>query len=104
MLGMVGVGIGAFIPFRSLAMTSSVAFVAFYFVLLFMLQRLNLDYLMAALDAAEAATELTVGVANARVVLAVALTAFFELLLPLLLPYTLIRLVIRLLARQMRAN
>ena len=104
MLGMVGVGIGAFIPFRSLAMTSSVAFVAFYFVLLFMLQRLNLDYLMAALDAAEAATELTVGVANARVVLAVALTAFFELLLPLLLPYGLIRLVIRVLARQMRAN
>lgn len=104
MLGMVGVGIGAFIPFRSIAVTSSVAFVAFYFVLLIMLQQLNLDYLMAALDAADEATELTAGLANARVALAVGLTIFFEMVLPLLLPYALIRLVIGLLARQMRAN
>ena len=104
MLGMVGVGIGAFIPFRSIAVTSSVAFVAFYFLLLFMLQQLNMDYLMAALDAAEAASDLPNGSANLRVALGLVSTVFVELLLPLLLPYGLIRLVIRLLSRQMRAN
>ena len=104
MLGMVGVGIGAFIPFRSIAVTSSVAFVAFYFLLLIMLQQLNLDHLMATLDAAEEAAELASGVANARVALALGMTVFVELLLPLLLPYGLIRLVIRLLSRQLRAN
>lgn len=104
MLGMVGVGIGAFIPFRSIAVTSSVAFVAFYFLLLIMLQQLNLDHLMATLDAAEEAAELANGLANARLALALGMTVFVELLLPLLLPYALIRLVIRLLARQLRAN
>ena len=44
-------------PFRSLAVTSSIAWVAFYFLLINMLQRLNLDYLDAALNAAKAATE-----------------------------------------------
>lgn len=102
MFGMVGVGIGAFVPFRSIAMTSSVAFVAFYFLLLIMLQRLNIDFLAAALDAAKGATELTLDVANLRLGLALASTVFAELLLPVLVPVALIRLVIGLLTRQLR--
>ena len=104
MFGMVGVGIGAFVPFRSIAMTSSVAFVAFYFLLMIMLQQLNLDYLVAAMDAAAAATELTLDLANLRFVLAMVVTVLIELLLPLALPYFLIRLVIGLLTWQMRAS
>ena len=104
MFGMVGVGIGAFVPFRSIAMTSSVAFVAFYFLLMIMLQQLNLDYLVAAMDAAAAATELTLDLANLRFALAMVVTVLIELVLPLALPYFLIRLVIGLLTRQMRAS
>ena len=94
MFGMVGVFIGAFLPFRSVAMPSAVAFVAFYFLLLIMLQRLNLDYLGAALEAD----------GGAQVGLALATTVGVELLLPLLIPLGLIRLVISLLTRQLRAN
>ncbi len=104
MFGMVGVGIGAFVPFRSIAMTSSVAFVAFYFLLMIMLQQLNLDYLVAAMDAAAVATELTLDLANLRFVLAMVVTVLIELVLPLALPYFLIRLVIGLLTRQMRTS
>ena len=102
MFGMVGVGIGAFVPFRSIAVTSSVAWVAFYFLLINMLQRLNLDYLSAALDAAREATELGAGAAHLRAALALGATVGIELILPLALPYALIRLVSGLLARQMR--
>ena len=104
MFGMVGVGIGAFVPFRSIAMTSSVAFVAFYFLLMIMLQQLNIDFLAAALDAAKDATELTLDVANLRLAVAVGATVLAELLLPVLIPLALIRLVIGLLTRQLRAN
>ncbi len=104
MFGMVGVGIGAFVPFRSIAMTSSVAFVAFYFLLMIMLQQLNIDYLSAALDAVKGATELTLDVANLRLALAIGSTVLVELLLPVLLPFSLIRLVIGLLTRQLRAG
>ena len=48
MVGMVGVGIGAFLPFRAIAITSSLAWVAFYFILINMLQHLNLQHLSAA--------------------------------------------------------
>ncbi|MDE2951114.1 MAG: hypothetical protein OXT68_10130 [Chloroflexota bacterium] len=102
MFGMVGVGIGAFVPFRSIAMTSSVAFVAFYFLLMIMLQQLNIDFLAAALDAAKGATESTLDVANLRLGLAVGSIVLVELLLPLLVPFALIRLVIGLLTRQLR--
>lgn len=104
MFGMVGVGIGAFVPFRSIAMTSSVAFVAFYFLLMIMLQQLNIDFLAAALDAAKHATELTLDVANLRLAVAVGSTVLAELLMPVLIPLALIRLVIVLLTRQLRAN
>ena len=105
MFGMVGVGIGAFVPFRSIAITASVAWVAFYFLLMIMVQQLNLEYLIAALDAVSAAaTELTLAAAHQRLALTLAQTVFIELALPLALPYLLIRLVIRLVARQMQAN
>ena len=104
MVGMVGVGIGAFAPFRSIAMTAAVAFVAFYFLLLIMLQRLNIDFLNAALEAVKNATELTLDAANLRLALALGSTVLVELLLPLLVPFGLIRLVIGLLTRQLRAG
>jgi len=104
MFGMVGVGIGAFVPFRAIAMTSSVAWVAFYFVLINMVQQLNLQYLSAALDGAREASELVTQAANLRLALAMGMTIAIELALPLLLPYALIRLVSGLLARQLRAS
>lgn len=104
MFGMVGVGIGAFVPFRSIAMTSSVAFVAFYFLLMIMLQQLNVDFLAAALEAAKGAAESSLDVAKLRLGLAVGSTVFIELLLPVLVPLGLIRLVIGLLTRQLREN
>ena len=104
MFGMVGVGIGAFVPFRALAMTSSVAWVAFYFVLINMVQQLNLQFLSAALDGAREASELAAQASNMRLAGALVLTIAIELALPLLLPYALIRLVSGLLARQLRAG
>ena len=102
MVGMVGVGIGAFVPFRAIAITSSLAWVAFYFILINMLQQLNLQNLSAALDLAREASEMAIYAANMRLALALALTIAIELVLPVLLPYALIRLVSTLLARQMR--
>ncbi len=93
MAGMVAVGIGAFVPFRPIAMTASLAWVAFYFLLLNMLQQLNLRYLAGAMETADG-----------RAVLAVVMTVAVELALPLALPYALIRLVSGLLARQLRAS
>ncbi len=104
MFGMVAVGIGAFLPFRSIAITSSVAWVAFYFLLINMLQRLNLDYLAAAKEAASAAAESGLQLANMRLALALGQTVVIELLLPLLLPFLLIQLLLKLLARQLRAT
>ena len=104
MFGMVGVGIGAFVPFRAIAMTSSVAWVLFYFLLINMLQQLNLQYLTAALDGARDASELAAQAANMRLALAMGMTIAIELALPLLLPYALIRLVSGLLARQLRES
>ena len=104
MFGMVGVGIGAVLPFRSIAITSSVAWVAFYFLLINMLQQLNLEALTAALDAAREASELAADAARMRAVLALGLTALVELVLPVALPYGLIRLVSSLMSRQMRES
>ena len=104
MFGMVGVGIGAFVPFRAIAITSSVAWVAFYFVLINMLQHLNLQNLAAALDIASEAQDLALPAANARLALAFLLTIAVELALPVALPYALIRGVSGLLARQLRAG
>ena len=92
MFGMVGVGIGAFVPIRSIAITASVAWVGFYLLLINMLQQLNLQLLEAALAAEN-------GLAAAFL-----LSAAVELVLPLALPYALIRLVSALLSRQLRAG
>ena len=104
MFGMVGVGIGAFVPFRAIAMPTSVAWVAFYFLLINMLQHLNLQYLDAALDGAREASELGIQAAQMRLALSVGMTVAIELVLPVALPYALIRLVSGLLARQLRTS
>ncbi len=99
MFGMVGVGIGAFVPFRSIAITSSVAWVAFYFLLINMVQQLNLRALQASIDGVAAGD-----LAGAHLLASLALTALVELALPVALPYLLIRLVIALLERRLRAG
>ena len=104
MFGMVGVGIGAFVPFRAVAITSSVAWVAFYFVLINMLQHLNLQFLSAALDGAREASELAAQAANLRLAVALVMMVAVELLLPVALPYALIRGISGLLARQLRES
>jgi hypothetical protein len=104
MFGMVGVGIGAFVPFRAIAITSSVAWVAFYYVLINMLQHLNLQFLSAALDGARDASELAMQAANLRLLLALVMMVAIELVLPVALPYALIRGISGLLARQLRAS
>ena len=104
MFGMVGVGIGAFVPFRAIAVTSSVAWVAFYFVLINMLQHLNLQFLSAALDGAREASELAAQAANLRLAVALVMMVVIELALPVALPYALIRGISGLLARQLRAS
>ncbi len=92
MFGMVGVGIGAFLPIRSLAISASVAWVGFYLLLINMLQQLNLQQLDVALEG------------GASMMLAVAITVVVELALPIALPYALIRGVSALLSRQLRAG
>ena len=97
MFGIVGVGIGAFVPFRSAAMTSSVAFVGFYFLLMVMLQRLGLQFLQTALEVESAG--LTPALAAS-----LSLLALTELLLPVALPYLLIRLIMRVVGRYIQEN
>ena len=97
MFGIVGVGIGAFVPFRSAAMTSSVAFVGFYFLLMIMLQRLGLQFLQTALEAESS------GLTSALAA-SLSLLALTELLLPVALPYLLIRFIMRALGRHIREN
>lgn len=92
MFGMVGVGIGAFLPIRSLAISASVAWVGFYLLLINMLQQLNLQQLEVVLEG------------GAGVPMAVALIVLLELALPIALPYALIRGVSALLSRQLRAG
>lgn len=102
MFGMLGVAIGAFIPFRSTAMTASVAMVGFYFLLMIMLQQLNLEYIIGSMEAVQQATEATLNEANIRFALALLQTVFIDLVLPLLLPYVLIRGIIRVVGNHMQ--
>ena len=97
MFGIIGVGIGAFVPFRSAAMTSSVAVVGFYFLLMIMLQRLGLQFLQTALEVESSG--LTPALAAS-----LSLLALTELLLPVALPYLLIRFIMRALGRHIREN
>jgi hypothetical protein len=103
MFGMIGVGIGAFVPYRSTAMTASVALVAFYFLLMYMVHQLGSQSMVAALEAVEQATELTLSAANLRLVGALALMIATDFVLPLLLPYALIRLVIRIVGQKVQS-
>lgn len=104
MFGMIGVAIGAFVPFRSTAMTASVAMVGFYFLLMYMLQQLDLQYITAAIEAVEQATELTLTEANIRLAFAIMQMIFIELILPLLLPYSIIRLTIRVVGNHVQSS
>ncbi len=104
MFGMIGVAIGAFVPFRSTAMTASVAMVGFYFLLMYMLQQLDLQYITAAIEAVEQATELTLTEANIRLAFAIMQMIFIELALPLLLPYSIIRLTIRVVGNHVQSS
>lgn len=102
MIGMIGIGIGTFVPYRSTAMTASVAVAAFYFLLMFMLHQLGVDTIGSALEAVEQATELTIDAANLRLGGAVLTIILIDYVLPILIPITLIRLIIRVTGRQMQ--
>lgn len=104
MFGMIGVAIGAFVPFRSTAMTASVAMVAFYFLLMYMLQQLNLQYIVASVEAVEQATEAALSGANLRMTFAIFQMIFVDIVLPILLPYGIIRLMIRLVGNHVQSN
>lgn len=104
MFGMIGVAIGTFVPFRTTAMTASVAMVGFYFLLMIMLQQLNLGNAVAAMEAVEQATELTVDAANLRFTLAILQTIVIDLILPILIPYGVIRLVIRIVGKHVQSS
>jgi hypothetical protein len=95
MFGMIGVTIGAFVPFRSTAKTASVAMVGFYFLLMIMLQQLNLGYAIGAMQAVQEATEATVHVAQTRFMWAMVQTVVVDIVLPLALPYVMTRGLIR---------
>ena len=97
MFGIIGVGIGAFVPYRSAAMTASATTVGFYFLLMVMLQRLSLSVLQAALEVESAGL-------TARLAASLSLTMLTELLLPVALPCLLIRFIMRAVGRQMQAN
>lgn len=103
MFGMIGVGVGTFVPYRSTAMTASVALVAFYFLLMYMVNQLSTQSIVTALEAVEQATEFTLSAANLRLVGALALMIAIDFVLPLLLPYALIRLIIRVVGQQVQS-
>lgn len=104
MFGMIGVGIGAFVPYRSTAMTSSVAMVGFYFLLMFMIHQLGVQTIASALEAVEQATELTIDIANMRLLGAMGFIFVTDFVLPLLVPYAMIRLVIRVCRHQIQGS
>ena len=104
MFGMIGVGIGAFVPYRSTAMSVSVALVAFYFLLMYMLSQLGSQSVVAALEALGQATDLTLSAANLRLAGALALMIGTDFVLPLLLPYGVIRLMIRIVGQRVQAG
>ena len=104
MFGMIGVGIGAFVPYRSTAMTSSIAMVGFYFLLMFMIHQLGVQTIASALEAVEQATPAMVDTANLRLVIALVFIIVTDYVLPLLVPYAMIRLVIRVCRRQIQGS
>ena len=104
MIGMIGVSIGAFVPYRSTAMTSAVAVVGFYLLLMFMIHQLGVQSITASLEAVEQATELTLASANMRLAGSFMMMILIDFILPVLIPYGLIRLSIRVIRQQMQAN
>jgi len=103
MFGMIGVGIGTFVPYRSTAMMSSVALVGFYFLLIYMVNQLSTQTIVSALEAVGQATDLTLSAANLRLVSALAFMIAADFVLPLLLPYVLIRFMIRVVRQQVQS-
>ncbi len=95
MFGMLGVGIGTYVPYRSTAMMMSVALVGFYFLLMYMISQLSSQNVMAAMEAVTQATDATLSAANLRLTGALVFMIAADFVLPLLLPYTLIRLMMR---------
>lgn len=104
MFGMLGVGIGAFVPYRSTAMTASIALVGFYFLLMFMIHQLGVQTIASAIEAVEQASEVTLDIANARLIGSMVFIIVIDYVLPLLIPYALIRLVISVCRHQIQGS
>ena len=103
MFGMLGVGIGTYVPYRSTAMMMSVALVGFYFLLMYMLNQLSSQNVIAAMEAVNQATDATLSAANLRLTGAFAFMIATEFVLPLLLPYILIRLMMRIVRQHVQS-
>jgi hypothetical protein len=103
MFGMLGVGIGTFVPYRGTAMMSAVALVGFYFLLMYMMTQLSVQTITASMEAVQQATDLTLSAANSRLLGSFAFMITVDFVLPLLLPYTLIRLMIRIVRKQVQS-
>lgn len=88
MVGVIGVTIGAFIPYRSTAMTSAVVVVAFYFLLLAMLHQLNLQELATASKLIKATTssEAVIAMAEAQQVRNFLVIILIEFIVPIVVP------------------
>lgn len=104
MFGMLGIGVGTFVPYRSTAMTSSIALTAFYFLLMFMIHQLSVDSVVAAIEAVEQATEITLASANLRLTGAVVFMIIADFILPILIPLGVIRLLISVTGRQIQTT
>lgn len=104
MFGIIGVAIGAFVPSRSTAMTMAVATVGFYYLLMIMLQQLNLDYAVASMEALQEAIEQEVATngAQLRMIFATLQTVVIDLIIPLLVPYAIIRGLLRIVGRHVQ--
>lgn len=103
MFGMLGVGIGTYVPYRSTAMMMSVALVGFYFLLMYMINQLSAQNVMTAMEAVSQATEATLSAANLRLTGAIVFMIATDFVLPLLLPYALIRLMMRIVRQHVQS-
>ena len=87
MIGVVGVSIGAFVPYRSTAMTSAVVVVIFYYLLMVMLHQLNLQELVRSTKAIQSTVgDPSFALAQAEYIKNVVLMVLIEFVVPVVVP------------------
>ena len=104
MFGIIAVTIGAFIPYRSTAITSSVVIVAFYYLLIFMLHQLNIAEVQLAIEAVQVASPANLSVANANLAWNILVLVMIDFVLPIALPLLIIKGLMRYTANSIQAD